>query len=94
MGSEIRDLRERMGLTQREFAGWFGFSLGTLKHWERGNRKPAGTALVLLAIIRDNPRAVLRAVRKARQRRPGMLPEMKPKKCYRVPPGYAEGTQL
>ena len=69
-----------MGLTQREFAGWFGFSLGTLKHWESGNRKPTGTALVLLAIIHDNPRAVLRAVRKTRQRRPGLLAEMKPKK--------------
>jgi putative transcriptional regulator len=55
----VRALRERLRLTQRQFAGWFGFPVATLRHWERGNRKPAGTALVLLHMIRDNPRAVL-----------------------------------
>ena len=48
---DVRALRERMRLTQREFAGWFGFPLGTLKHWERGSRRPTGTALVLLSVI-------------------------------------------
>src|SRR5689334_10975869 len=61
---EVRALRKRMRLTQREFASRFGFPVTTLRHWERGTRKPAGTALVLLHVIRDNPRAVWQAVRK------------------------------
>jgi putative transcriptional regulator len=91
---DVRALRERMRLTQREFAGWFGFPLGTLKHWERGSRRPTGTALVLLSVIHENPRVVLRAVRKARKRRPGMLPDIAPLKSYRAPPGYGEGTYV
>jgi hypothetical protein len=79
-----------MRLTQREFAGWFGFPLATLKHWERGNRQPTGTALVLLSVIHENPRVVLKAVRKARKWRPGMLPAIEQKEAYRAPPGYGE----
>ncbi|HEX8009985.1 MAG TPA: transcriptional regulator, partial [Casimicrobiaceae bacterium] len=40
----------------------FGISLGTLRHWERGDRRPHGTALVLLQVIDRNPRAVLQAL--------------------------------
>src|SRR5689334_8409764 len=91
---EVRALRRRMRLTQREFAGRFGFPLGTLKQWERGNRKPTGAALVLICVIHENPGLVMRAVRKARQWRPGMLPAIEPRKSYRVPPGYAETTRV
>ena len=81
-------------MTQREFAGWFGFPLGTLKQWERGNRKPTGPALVLMCVIHESPHLVMRAVRKARRDRPGLLSASAPRKSYRVPPGYAAGTQL
>jgi len=91
---EIRALRERMRITQREFAGRFGFPLGTLKQWERGNRKPTGPALVLIGVIQENPGLVMRAVRKARRKWPGMLADFEPRKSYRVPPGYAEGTRV
>ena len=33
---DVRALRERLGLSQTEFALRFGFSLGTLRHWEQG----------------------------------------------------------
>jgi DNA-binding transcriptional regulator YiaG len=84
---DVRALRERMRLTQREFAGWFGFPVATLRHWERGNRTPAGTALVLLNVIRENPRVVLQAVRRARLREPGSLAAIEPRKTPRAPPG-------
>ena len=84
---DVRALRQRMRLTQREFAGWFGFAVATLRHWEQGNRKPAGAALVLLNVIRENPRVVLQAVRKARTREPGSLAAIEPRKSYRAPPG-------
>jgi len=78
----------RLNLTQRQFAGWFGFPVATLRHWERGNRRPAGTALVLLHVIRENPRAVLAAVRKARIRDPGSLARIEPLMSLRAPPGF------
>ena len=83
---DVRDLRARLRLTQRQFAGFFGFSLNTLKHWERGSRKPTGTALVLLSVIHENPRVVMKAVRKARLWRPGMLPG--------APPGYGQANYI
>src|SRR5690349_2448168 len=57
-GLDVRALRKKMRLTQRQFAGWFGFPIATLKHWERGNRQRTGPALVLLHVIRENPRVV------------------------------------
>jgi putative transcriptional regulator len=83
---EIKALRRRLRVTQREFAGWFGFSVATLRHWERGNRHPTGAALVLLSVIRENPRVVLQAVRKARCWSPGSLPKIEPLDSYRAPP--------
>jgi putative transcriptional regulator len=41
--AEIKAMRRRLRLTQRQFAGWFGFSAATLRHWERGNRHPTGS---------------------------------------------------
>ena len=87
---DVRGLRERMRLTQRQFAGWFGFPLATLKHWERGSRQPTGSALVKLLVINENPRIVRSAVRKARRQRPGLLPGIQPAKSYRAPPDFGE----
>ena len=70
---DIRALRTKLKLTQREFAGWFGLPVATLRHWVRGNRQPVGPALVLLHVIWANPRVVRDAVRKARNRNPGTL---------------------
>ena len=59
---DVQALRKRIGLTQEEFAAKFSVSLGTLRHWERGDRKPHGPALVLLRVIEKDDRAVLRAL--------------------------------
>jgi DNA-binding transcriptional regulator YiaG len=87
---DVYALRRKLHLSQRDFAGRFGFSLATLRHWEHRDRKPRGTALVLLHVIRDNPRAVLLAVRKARKNDPGQLAATKPYKSMRAPPGFGE----
>ena len=62
---DVKTVRERTGLTQEEFAATFAISLGALRHWERGDRKPRGTALVLLNVIAKDPQAVLRALQRA-----------------------------
>lgn len=37
--NNIRDLRKKAGLTQRELANWLDIPLRTLESWERGIRK-------------------------------------------------------
>jgi putative transcriptional regulator len=54
--------REKLGLSQDEFATAFGVSVGTVRNWEQGRRTPEGPALVLLTVIDKAPRAVLRAI--------------------------------
>jgi putative transcriptional regulator len=56
-------IRERTGLTQREFAAMIGVSSKTLENWEQGRRQPTGPACVLLAVLEREPEAVMRAVR-------------------------------
>ena len=58
----ISILRGRLCLTQEQFAARFGFSVATLRHWERGDRSPSGAALVFLNVIERNPAAVMQAL--------------------------------
>lgn len=59
---DVAAVRARLGLTQDQFAARFGFSVATLRHWERGDRRPQGAALVLLNLIEREPQAVMRAL--------------------------------
>jgi putative transcriptional regulator len=59
---DVRKLRLQVGMTQEQFAARFGFSVATLRHWERGDRAPAGPALVLLNVIAKDHKAVMRAL--------------------------------
>lgn len=56
---DVKKVREKTGLTQNQFAATFGISLGTLRHWERGDRKPHGPALVLLNAANNAPDVLL-----------------------------------
>jgi len=71
------------------FSGLFGIPIATLRHWERGNRRPTGTALVLLHVIAVNPRAVRQAVLKVRIAHPGSMPAWEPKLSDRAPRGLS-----
>lgn len=59
---DVAQLRHSLGLTQMEFAAKFSISVGTLRHWERGDRSPHGPALALLHVVAKEPQAVLRAL--------------------------------
>ena len=59
---DVKAIRNKVGMSQSEFASAFGISLGTLRHWERGDRKPRGPALVLLNVVEKEPKVVLRAL--------------------------------
>ena len=56
---DVKFLRERFGLSQREFASVLGISVGTLRNWEQGRRKPQGPAQVLLHIVDKHPEVLL-----------------------------------
>jgi putative transcriptional regulator len=60
--ADIAATRRRLGLSQAEFAAWFGISPGTLRNWEQGRRVPDGPARVLLRVIEREPEAVRRAL--------------------------------
>ena len=59
---DVKAIRERLGYTQEEFAIRFGFSIGTLQHWEQGRRNPEGPARAYLKVIRYEAPAVERAL--------------------------------
>ncbi len=59
---DVFALRQSLGMTQEQFAARFGFSVATLRHWERGDRSPHGASLVLLNVIKHTPDAVKAAL--------------------------------
>jgi putative transcriptional regulator len=59
---DVKAIRARVGMSQTEFASAFGISVGTLRHWERGDRQPRGPARVLLQVVAKKPKAVLAAL--------------------------------
>jgi len=59
---EIKAVREKLNVSQSEFALFIGVSIRTLQNWEQGRRKPEGPAKALLRIASKNPGAVLDAL--------------------------------
>jgi putative transcriptional regulator len=59
---DIRSLREKHGLSQSRFAAMMGISVGTLRNWEQGRRRPEGSARVLLRVVEKHPEAVFDVV--------------------------------
>lgn len=55
------EARQRIGLSQKEFASLLGVSVRTLQEWEQGRREPSGAARTLLRIATENPKAILDA---------------------------------
>ncbi|MCL2626569.1 MAG: helix-turn-helix domain-containing protein [Cystobacterineae bacterium] len=55
---ELVAARNKMGLTQSEFAVLLGVSLRTLQDWEQGRRMPSGAARTLLKIAVQHPEAL------------------------------------
>lgn len=59
---DVKAIRERISLSQSEFAKLFGLSKRTLEHWEHGRRVPTGPARAFLTVIAREPDAVRRAL--------------------------------
>ena len=59
---QIRVVRERLAVSQAEFAVMIGVSNRTLQNWEQGRRQPKGPAKALLTIASRNPADILDAL--------------------------------
>ncbi len=55
------EIRQKLNLTQTDFAGLMGVSVRTVQEWEQGRRKPSGAARSLLRIAEQHPEAFLNA---------------------------------
>ena len=55
---DIRTLREKMALTQTQFAHRFHIKLARLRDWEQGRYKPDSALLAYLKIIAAEPELV------------------------------------
>jgi putative transcriptional regulator len=62
---DVKAIRAKLDMTQEEFAGRFGFSVNTLRHWEQGSRQPEGPTRAYLLVIDRAPQAVQKALQAA-----------------------------
>jgi putative transcriptional regulator len=61
-----QEIRQQLGLTQREFSQQFPIALGTLRDWEQGVRRPDSAAKAYLRVIAaatDTVRRILQTER-------------------------------
>ena len=60
---DVRALRERLQMSQQEFAHAYRIPLPTLKGWEQGRRQPDATAAAFLSVIARLPKEILTALK-------------------------------
>ena len=61
---DVRSIRRSLKLSQSVFASRFGIAPGTLRDWEQRRKRPDGAARVLLTVIKHEPDAVNRALKR------------------------------
>ena len=54
-GEDAKIVRKACNVSQTAFAKFMGVSVGTLRNWEQGRRRPTGAARVLLSIAMRQP---------------------------------------
>jgi putative transcriptional regulator len=66
---DVRAIRRKLGLSQEQFAGQFGFTINQIKDWEQGRARPIGGVRAYLMIIDRDPKTVIEILRaKARRK--------------------------
>lgn len=60
--SDVKAIRQKLGLSQAVFARRFGFSVRTVQQWEQGRAIPDRPARILLKVIERAPRTVEQAL--------------------------------
>lgn len=57
-----KEIRQRLHMTQQQFAKQFELPLGTLRDWEQGVREPDSAAKSYLRVIAKNPQMVIQSL--------------------------------
>jgi putative transcriptional regulator len=65
-GSDVKELRTRLGLSQAKFAAKFDLSLSSVRAWEQGQAQPDRSARVLLSVLQHSPEIVDQVVARTR----------------------------
>ena len=60
--TDVKAVREQIGLSQSEFARLMRVSVKTLQNWEQRRRNPTGPAAALLKIVLTEPDMALKAL--------------------------------
>ena len=60
--TDVQAVRERIGLSQSEFARLMRVSTRTLQNWEQRRRQPTGPAAALLTMVATAPEVVLKTL--------------------------------
>jgi putative transcriptional regulator len=60
---DVKAIRAKTGMTQKDFASAFGFGVDQLKQWEQGRVRPVQGLRAYLLLINDNPQHMLDALR-------------------------------
>ncbi len=55
---DVRKIHESLGMSQSEFAAYFGFSVRTLQEWVQGRSSPRGVAKNFLILLQREPELV------------------------------------
>lgn len=58
----VKAIREKLHVSQKEFASYFGVSVRTIQEWEQHRRTPTTIARNFLKVIDKAPKAVLKAL--------------------------------
>lgn len=60
--TDVKEVREQIGLSQSEFARLMRVSVKTLQNWEQHRRNPTGPASALLKIVLTAPDVALKTL--------------------------------
>ena len=55
---DVKAIRAKLGLTQKEFAARFCFDVDSVRNWEQGRYQPDSPTRILLKVIEQHPEAV------------------------------------
>lgn len=60
---DVKSIRLRTGLTQKDFSTTFGFGLDQLKQWEQGRSRPVQAMRAYLLLINSQPKQMVENLR-------------------------------
>lgn len=60
---DVKAIRSKTGLSQKDFASTFGFGFDQLKQWEQGRSRPVQAMRAYLLLINSRPVEMVHALR-------------------------------